>query len=368
MTEVADQGRPSGKGSFARRTMKALLVAGSSLAVTLVLVELVLRGFGLVPVAGGFTVSERDFERLPGIWEPGQNDIVTDNIELPYRFTSNALGYRGMAFEREKPAGQFRILYVGDSFTFGAHVDDEHTLPAQLHDLLADVCSNTLVINAGLGGSTLTEHRGIIERSLAVAPDLVILQFSENDVADLRGQSMWDQLRENREAKSRFPVNIVYGLTRRTALWGLVLRVRAIARIRAAADEPPRAPTQVESGSGRYAGLREEYTTHLEDIASLLEAEGIPLVFVAYPVHLTLYGIEDDEQMNWVTSLAATVTGTVIDLRESLAESGLPEEELFLLPHDGHPSPRGYEVASVQVADRLAVEGLLPPACAAPAG
>ena len=31
----------------------------------------------------------------------------------------------------------------------------------------------------------------------------------------------------------------------------------------------------------------------------------------------------------------------------------MPAESLFLLPHDGHPSPRGYGVAASYLAERL---------------
>jgi hypothetical protein len=46
------------------------------------------------------------------------------------------LGYRGANFPAEKRPGAFRILAVGDSFTYGDFVDDGETLPARLEEAL----------------------------------------------------------------------------------------------------------------------------------------------------------------------------------------------------------------------------------------
>ena len=54
------------------------------------------------------------------------------------------------------------------------------------------------VINAGLGGSTIPDQARLIERSVVLAPDLVVVVFSENDLTDLTGPTMWELLAENR--------------------------------------------------------------------------------------------------------------------------------------------------------------------------
>ena len=259
-----------------------LLVVG--LCTALVFGEIALRVTRLAPTNAVFTVSERDFERLPGIWEPGQDQLARKiDYTLPYRFTSNSHGYRGLDFQLAKPQDQFRILYVGDSFAFGEFVDDDETLPARLEQRLSAICGNTLVVNAGLGGSTITEHEPMIERGLLLDPDLVILQFSENDVSDLAGGPMWDQLRQNRQAKSRFPLSTLYPIVRRTAVWGLALKARAVARTRRNQVEPESQGVESDQGSApsRLGGARRErYARLLADLSEALARRGYPMLFV----------------------------------------------------------------------------------------
>jgi hypothetical protein len=42
-----------------------------------------------------------------------------------------------------------------------------------------------------------------------------------------------------------------------------------------------------------------------------------------------------------------------VGLLQPLRESGLPVEHLYLLPHDGHPTPRGYQIAAERLAAAL---------------
>jgi lysophospholipase L1-like esterase len=334
----------------------------ASAALALPVCEIVLRVTGVASVEQGvFTVSERDFERLPGIWEPDQEQIVRDKPALPHRVTTNALGYRGEGVPLAKPGGQLRVLYVGDSFTFGSYVDDDESMPARLQHHLASVCGDVAVINAGLGGSTITEHRPMIERGLQTRPDLVVLQFSENDVTDLAGVAMWDQLEVNRRAKSRFPLGLVYPVLRRTALWGLVLRVRAEWTRRRTLEgirDEPDAPGEDDGVS--VPQLRERYASLLEGVVEEV-TQGVPMVFVVYPSHNTLYGITPSDQVEWVAETAAAEGLPVVNLLPPLAETGAGAEDLYLLPHDGHPSARGYDVSAAYLARQLLAEPLLEP-------
>jgi len=43
--------------------------------------------------------------------------------------STNSFGFRGAEFTRAKPPGTIRILFLGDSFTFGEGVHDQATLP-----------------------------------------------------------------------------------------------------------------------------------------------------------------------------------------------------------------------------------------------
>ena len=77
-----------------------------SLLFATVLAEVVLRVSGLGTANDGvFSVTELEFEQIPGIWGPGQDRLVLKNHELPFRVRTNRLGYRGPDFTLEKPEG-----------------------------------------------------------------------------------------------------------------------------------------------------------------------------------------------------------------------------------------------------------------------
>ena len=344
----------------------ALLCAG--LLFVLVLAEVARRVMRLGAAnTGVFSVTEGQFQQIPGIWGPGQDQLVLTNHELPFRVRTNRLGYRGPDFTLEKPEGQFRSLYLGDSFVFGHFVDDEETVPAQLEASLRRRCSSTLVVNAGLGGSTITEHTPLMERGLVLAPDIVVLQFSENDVADLAGATNWEELRRNRQAKSSFPMNIMYPVVRSTAIWGLLLRARAInadrkaERTRSSRLDSPAGATP-ESRAAE-AGSRREYAERLARFAQILEKHGHPMLFAVYPSFHSVYGTQESDQIEWVTGLADSLGIRNLDLTPALQATGQNRETLYLMPHDGHASPRGNEIAGRAIAQALFDDSALMPAC-----
>ena len=98
-------------------------------------------------------MTSAEFEQVPGIFGRNQETVVNKIPQIRYGVRIDSLGYRGQDFPRSKPDGEFRILYVGDSFVFGDFVDDEETLPAQAERALRSRCSRAvLIINAGVGG------------------------------------------------------------------------------------------------------------------------------------------------------------------------------------------------------------------------
>jgi lysophospholipase L1-like esterase len=345
-----------------RRALSGAAITTLAVAAGLLLTEVALRVFHLAPTGGVFTVNARQFEEVPGMFAPGQDVMVLTKRPLPHRVRINALGYRGPEITVTKPAGEFRILYVGDSGTFGDFVANEETLPAQLEARLAGQCTGVRVINAGLGGSTITEQAPIIMRSLALSPDLVILMFSENDIDDLTGGTMWDQLAANREAKSRFPLSLFYDRVRNTALWNLALTVRGVKRVRDVVREnqpPASEPTPVAPSPSPSTAPplrtqhRDEYAARLAALHQELTARGIPMILTAYPSHLSVYRRWDLDQLDWVQGVAQREGLPYIDLLEPLRATGQGDTTLYLLPYDGHASARGYAVTSEVIASHL---------------
>lgn len=333
---------------------KITLVVGS-LVLALLLAEGVLRALKLAPTRDVYTVTERQFREVPGIYAPGQKFVSHEIPALPYRITINALGYRGRDFPRAKPPGSLRIFMAGDSNTYGDFVNDDETLPATLERLFQPACPSVHVINAGLRGGTIVGQAELIQRGLELAPDLVVLVFYENDVTDLQ-HPLWLDLERNRLQRSRLPLSLIYPLVRETALWNLALR--SAATVRANAMAKAAAPAAVDNrneGTDTLAGLKEQYANHLQELQRRLTASGIPLVFVPYPGHKALEGIGISADLSaWAHDTATRQGLWTVDVLTWLRSTRETKERLYLLPHDGHPSPRGHELVATFLHKRLA--------------
>jgi lysophospholipase L1-like esterase len=326
----------------------ALMLAGSA---ALLVAELGLRATGLAPELGLFTVSEREFQRVPGIFAPNQRVLEQANTAFAHVTTIDSLGYRGRDIPRIKPPGELRVLYVGDSFTWGHNVGDAETLPAQLEARLMARCGSARVINAGLSGSTILGQAALAERGLVMDPDVVILMFHENDIDELVNVRIWDQLAMNRRAKSRFPLGTVYPLVRESALWRLALDATRTRRLQAGLARAPAAPPDAGPAAGR-----EEYRVRLLDLAGRLDAVGVPFMFAAFPHPQSAAAGRGGADYAWVVGAAGDAGLVVVDLLETLLESGRSVEDMFLVPLDYHPSPVGHALAADRVAEVLLLQ------------
>jgi hypothetical protein len=99
---------------------------------------------------------------------------------------TNSLGFYDREPERAKPPGTFRVLVLGDSFTAGRGLTLDETPPAVVRRLLAARCARPIdVVNGGVASySPILEYLLLRDVGLALAPDLVVLNFDLTDVRD----------------------------------------------------------------------------------------------------------------------------------------------------------------------------------------
>jgi hypothetical protein len=93
------------------------------------------------------------------------------------RAAANSLGFR----EREigpKLPNRYRIVIVGDSYTWGQGLADEERFSNVLESLLGP---HYEVLNFGLPGHTMPEHLADLDVALKLRPDFVLLQLYINN-------------------------------------------------------------------------------------------------------------------------------------------------------------------------------------------
>ncbi len=101
-----------------------------------------------------------------------------------WEMSLNSEGFRDGEFPRAKPPSVFRILCLGDSWTFGANVEQERAYPQQLRALLAREFpgANFEVLNLGvLGYSSYQGLELLRRRGVTMTSDLVVIGFAMND-------------------------------------------------------------------------------------------------------------------------------------------------------------------------------------------
>ncbi|MAG56930.1 MAG: hypothetical protein CMJ83_11605 [Planctomycetes bacterium] len=90
-------------------------------------------------------------------------------------------GHRGPVCPIARTPGKYRVLALGDSFTEGTQVEEKDLFTSRLARSAPDL----EVINAGVGGyGTVQQYLALRDRWLAYSPDLVIVMFFGNDLAD----------------------------------------------------------------------------------------------------------------------------------------------------------------------------------------
>lgn len=321
------------------------------------LAELLLRATGLSAPPAVLSANERQASERPGLFVPRRTVTNRANARFPHDITVNSHGYRGPELVEPRGDRETRILFVGDSFTWGDLVNDDETLPARLEVEIRDWCPGSQVVNAGIGGTTIVGQRQMVHRALELAPDLVVLMFYDNDVAEMSHPRFWDQMLENRRRKSRFPVSVVYSTLNRTALWPVIRRsATRITNLRRARSEGEDAAEVRDDAfwDAQTPRFRDEYAEEFSNLARELRNAGIPFVLVSYPSHLRI--ADPDAIFNhaeFLERVAARNDVPLLDFLPALTATGLGLDDLYFLPWDGHARPIGYEVAGEALATWL---------------
>jgi len=113
--------------------------------------------------------------------------IKRSNHEFEVSYEINSYGLRDHEYPLQKPPSTYRILMLGDSYTFGIGNNLEDTFSKRLEKKLnsQNKSLHFEVINGGCSSySPLLEYLFLIRKGLALNPDLVILNYDISDVQD----------------------------------------------------------------------------------------------------------------------------------------------------------------------------------------
>ena len=95
---------------------------------------------------------------------------------------TNSLGLRDYEYSSEKPKNIKRIIFLGDSFTFGWGVPLDKLYSKQVEKMLNRKQKKIEVINLGIGNyNSIMELELLKQKGLMLDPDMVVLMYFVND-------------------------------------------------------------------------------------------------------------------------------------------------------------------------------------------
>ena len=336
-------------------------VASPLLALLGLVAPLSLLDFGLRPfVEPKTTLYQRDRE-LGWTLVPGAQDEYGG-----VRVRINARGLRGPEVADAKPQGVLRILWLGDSVTFGYGVErTEEIFPYAVADRLSARLGRPVeTVDAGVGGYSPWQEQLWLERDgWRYAPDLVVVGFVLNDLTEplslvrYGGQGEgWQLARTAKGALDRWLSASALATALRDGLArlrfgrdvaGAATRLETYDVRRMSAD-----PTAPPFDRSWHIG-----ETSLGRIFASARSRGVPVALVIFPYRFQLDAPQATAgPQRRLVEFAASQGVPVLDLLPLLAErrAGVP----FL--DDSHLSSAGHAVVSDALAAFLAEAKLVP--------
>ena len=142
---------------------------------------------------------------LDRFWRLGANQRLPEDTRHIRGIVSNGAGLReDHEIPRKKPAGEVRILFVGDSCTFGFGTLNGESFVEMTERLLEARFPAVRIecINAGVPGYTLMQGwQHLIHTGLAYHPDLIVASFGWNDSKSWTSRSDWQHLEATRKTE-----------------------------------------------------------------------------------------------------------------------------------------------------------------------
>ena len=334
-----------------------------------IILELFLRISGLVEVKFLKFPDYETYNKIVGIFSPDQDfiEIVTFKSKLPYHVHINSQGLRGKEFHLKKASNTFRILCLGDSFTFSRFVDEGETYPTKLEEFLNRNSTGKKfeVINGGASAYTIVDELSYLkEKGIKVQPDLVILGFVMNDIAELTRKK---DFRENQKEEREYWASSPFGPLRQklldTVIYNLFRSLISYVKYKTETDVTiPEVSYNIvfkEDYDKNILKLWDKYEKNLRDMRDYLAARKIKLIMVIFPVDEQVNNGFSNKPQMFLKNMCGRLGIEVSDFLPEFKEGAKKGNHLFFTPYDGHPTKYGDRVAAWVTYNFLKNKGLV---------
>jgi lysophospholipase L1-like esterase len=321
----------------ARRVRHGIIVTLGAVLVSAVAAEIAVRvldPFGISYVeaaskAWSEHVSDpRLVYRLPSNWHGRQKGVGV---------STNALGLRDRTLE-PKERDELRLLFVGDSITFGWGVPVEETFVSRLESILARRLGHkTRTVNAGVAGyNTVQEHALLKSHFAVIQPDLVTLLYVYNDIEQ---NASFDSVSQATVVGDT-PPRLLRALLEKSWLY----RVGRFVFV----DSQSNLPSSLDSGA---RGVKDSMDA-LANIAKVCREHGIRFVTFFYRDRQSGSDMPFmDELLSEVSKVGKSYGFPVVDTRSWWGN--IDRQLLTNSTIDWHPNSRAHSILAEGMADVL---------------
>lgn len=300
-----------------------------------------------------------------GAWTARPNAIATEfspefgTIEV----ATNGRGFRDHRDYGPKPAGTFRILALGDSFTWGYGVAYEETYLRLLERRLnGNGRAPVEIVKAGIPGLGTRQEMGVLQHyGLSVEPDLVVLGFIGEDMLNNAAPNALSQIRHERSmlnvARARSMEQLEWELRHSSHLYNLLISLSQRGPgLRWFVEKKAEDSFLLRTYPEKWTRLWQTTEGLLDEMHATLAARHIPLVVFVIPQRIQLlverFGLdgnrfEPDKPGRLLREWGGPRGVPVLDLLPRFRDAATSQELYF--PIDGHINAAGAAV----VADAL---------------
>ncbi|MFQ5455071.1 MAG: SGNH/GDSL hydrolase family protein [Nitrospirota bacterium] len=281
---------------------------------------------------------------------------------------TNSLGFRGKEYSMKKTPDTIRIVFLGDSFTFGEGVKDNDIFSKRLVELLNEKYKTRRNLhfegyNFGVGGYNTEQSLFLLKNLVLKAdPDIVILGYTLNDAEpklfyiDRETQSIKRMPREKNIneglAYSKPPETLLYKLRSVRLIWQFLknnkLKRETIDYYNSLYNE----------GNPDWNITKES----LKKIINICDDNRIDCYIVCFPL---LYELNDNYPFRHIHKLIKDIVTSVgsdhvdfIDLFPYF--KGQKDTELWVHPTDQHPNEIAHKIVAGAIFNYINRERVLP--------
>ncbi len=245
----------------------------------------------------------------------------------------NSHGFRDYEYPTDKPNNTFRIITLGDSYTFGQGVELNETYPKILERLLNERNDGLKyeVLNFGVGGYNVAEKVEVLSyKAIKFDPDLVIFQYLDDDILN------WTEFRQiEKEKMQEYAQKINKNVSELTGLQEQMVHLNTYREY-----------------------LRKLKTERFDKTWKIVEKSFERLASITQNKTVLLLADGDELQLSRLDKICQTYGWPILHKKEFLQK--FPEEKLIIHPKDPHPTAFANSLIAKEIYKKLILKNLLP--------